>query len=264
MYKHTWKEHTKQETTKHYHDNLNRHAPWEIFKYLPMYGSEFLRNQSLRISTPEALNDPFEFNKAPAQILKDISEGFDPSLSNHLFGHGVISFSKIADSIPMWSYYAESHKGVAYGFDARHDFFNDLYDVKYLRTRPNDIKDYAELISLKSDQWIFEREVRLFFYVYHDADKVFVQDDMGEIKVEPIPTSTEMEFPPNKDKMFMKEVPFDAITSVTFGDKCDSDTRKKMHNLIVQDKNLSHISVFEARRDHSSWDVKIQKYAHTC
>lgn len=86
-------------------------------------------------------------------------------------GYGrVASFSEVWDSIPMWSYYANSHKGVCIQYDFsslnKEDIDNknilqSLRKVWYSDNRPIDAKaSYSPFV--KGIDWAHEREWRLF------------------------------------------------------------------------------------------------------
>ena len=102
-------------------------------------------------------------------IAKNIYE-FSWGITRRI-GYGrVASFSEVWDSIPMWSYYANSHKGVCikYNFNLlnKEDITNknilqSLQKVWYSDNRPIDDKAlYSPFV--KGIDWAHEREWRLF------------------------------------------------------------------------------------------------------
>ena len=86
-------------------------------------------------------------------------------------GYGrVASFSEVWDSIPMWSYYADNHKGVCIKYDFNLLDLNDvtnknilesLHKVWYSGNRPID-KDGKYSPFIKGLEWAHEQEWRLF------------------------------------------------------------------------------------------------------
>ena len=94
---------------------------------------------------------------------------FSRPIKKHVLGT-VASFSETWESIPMWSYYANSHKGVClkYDFDLlnkNEDSFNritaSLHKVWYSEKRFKDSKGVFTPF-VKSLQWAHEQEWRLF------------------------------------------------------------------------------------------------------
>ncbi len=96
---------------------------------------------------------------------------------------GMLCFTETPDSLLMWGHYADGHRGLVYGFDPRHPFFDrriggedgipSLQRVEYSRRRPRmtaadtrapeDV--FAELLAhrfffTKSDDWSYECEWR--------------------------------------------------------------------------------------------------------
>jgi hypothetical protein len=97
-------------------------------------------------------------------------------LGNYLLSsidkHGMVSMAEPNDSVLMWSYYAEGHKGVAVRFALKPDQFvsHPIIPVKvqYSRTFPKvefyegfDPVRVNTIIGTKANEWKHEREWRL-------------------------------------------------------------------------------------------------------
>ncbi len=94
----------------------------------------------------------------------------------------VLSLSATCNSIPMWSHYANKHRGFAIGFDANDTCFHagsQLLQVKYrarrVAFRPLEhstegerLQAQVEVISTKSADWQHEKEYR-FLYLKDDV-----------------------------------------------------------------------------------------------
>lgn len=130
---------------------------------------ENLKQRRLKISTIEELNDPFEFNSIsfPDSSSRKIWNAARQKLSKRT---GVICFCRSWSNPVIWSHYADSHKGLALGFDVAADL---VVPVKYRKTRlryPNlSQSDTNQLFSFigksiasKFDHWAYEDEVRVF------------------------------------------------------------------------------------------------------
>ena len=93
---------------------------------------------------------------------------FNRPMKKHIRGM-VASFSETWESIPMWSYYANSHKGVCFKYDfellSKEERFDhvlaSLHKVWYSEKRFKDSKGIFTPF-VKSMQWAHEQEWRLF------------------------------------------------------------------------------------------------------
>jgi len=161
-----------------------------------------LTKRQIFAATPDDMNDPFEYY-APvsfdhAAFRRQFIEEFAPtrgisedqaakefdafppeSLTTTLSAgmerlrkdSGIICLSAVPDSIRMWSYYADAHKGICIGFDTEAGPFLAAMKVTYQNPeRPLDVaaalrEDPTQLaghISLrKAAEWDFEQEYRI-------------------------------------------------------------------------------------------------------
>jgi hypothetical protein len=163
---------------------------------------EEIAKQHIYAATPDDLNDPFEYSApllynresfkkyfvesfAPTQGLsaEQAEREFDTSpfsavpqrvasvIESLRRETGVICFTAIPNSIRMWSYYAEAHKGICIGFDTRMGAFVAAMKVAYQNPdKPLDLAEalrldstaLADHISLrKAAEWEFEEEYRI-------------------------------------------------------------------------------------------------------
>jgi hypothetical protein len=184
---------------------LEKTAPEKLFllyKYVSLEGlSRILQRSTIRFTQPSAFNDPFELlpeiivpagteekrfelqfdisgtrEIPPSEEIIDIPEGCGSSdaMSREIVHFlnkeiGILSLSRVRDSLLMWSHYGEQYMGAVVGFDGAHEFFANQIDVEYRSTRPRrHVKTYlaghpvslAELFA-KSEQWDYEQEVRI-------------------------------------------------------------------------------------------------------
>ncbi|MFG6590708.1 DUF2971 domain-containing protein [Sulfitobacter sp. 1A12157] len=133
------------------------------------FGLSNLAKGRLKISTLDDLNDPYEFN----------GFSFSTVQSRHLWDRvrkltfqnsGLLCFSKTWSNPVLWSHYADSHKGMALGFDVPTDL---LLAITYTKHRPT-IPNLSELPAAKHSKliqsalvhkykhWEYENEVRAF------------------------------------------------------------------------------------------------------
>ena len=151
----------------------------KVYKfYSSRWAYEALVRQRLKVTTLEDINDPFEFG-AVAASDKDQRRVLNRLRKKIMKGKGIISFSTSWESPVLWSHYADSHRGIALGFDVpdsiltkidyRHD--RPLLDDYISSDQSLDFEIAPALISIKAAEWGYEDEVRLFLKL-SEADRV--------------------------------------------------------------------------------------------
>jgi len=178
--------------------------PPTLFRYRRAneYTLKEITNYQLFAAAPKDLNDPFE-SGAPVRIdeqklkasfidycvenkrssaadaaiefdslaITRTSKLLEQGLDRRRADSGVVSFSAVANSIRMWSYYADSHEGICIGYKSSFGPFLAAMKVRYqnpdepldlmeaLRTDPAQLADHVSL--RKASEWEFEQEYRL-------------------------------------------------------------------------------------------------------
>jgi hypothetical protein len=105
-----------------------------------------------------------EEEKIPVEDFVDFSAHFhDDILSAWYSGYSVVCFSEVVDEILLWSHYADSHRGIAIGFDwdkgsVPRGRFPDGLNVKYVPDRselmlPIDFYRFRALDLLDRSRW---------------------------------------------------------------------------------------------------------------
>ncbi len=157
----------------------------KLYKYRSLdnmdYVFDILSNGLVYCSSYKDLNDPFEgqfrklYSKSQfgTQQYGDIQFGSSilkrKSLddNNEFNKNRVCSFSKTKNDVRLWSYYADSHKGICIEFDIDENEMSDFYTVDYnadlKRVKSIDIDENiaTNILKRKTKQWDFECEVRL-------------------------------------------------------------------------------------------------------
>ncbi|MDR6841322.1 DUF2971 domain-containing protein [Pseudoxanthomonas sacheonensis] len=124
---------------------------------------DYVTSQGLSGQEEAAILDLFD--RDPAHI-RDISVRARDGVIKK---RGILSLSKINDNILMWSHYAQSHEGLALGFDISKDmdFFSiplkvdyqaEYVELNYFRDRADTIK---RNLSTKAQCWKYEEELRV-------------------------------------------------------------------------------------------------------
>lgn len=150
-----------------------------LYRYFEAkWGLKTLETGELRVSRMGALNDPFEFRPAlpfvnPNYTHKEVDDGLGFLLEEFGPKWGIICFSEEISDPVIWSHYADSHAGIALGFDVFQD--DHLWPMFYPEERPTfDVKDFPtmteneakkmvhRILSAKAPSWKYEREQRVF------------------------------------------------------------------------------------------------------
>lgn len=164
-----------------------------LYKYLDINGAIcMIGNQNLQFTNASQLNDPFDchpklidYSNVPDSIAMDAihkeweQEVFENKALNLRNDTWLCSFSKVNDSILMWSHYCYNHKGVCIGVDIDNvmksvpPMFGSLYlepfilEVQYqdIIERPNAYHSAKNMFGYqwktKAKEWAYEQEVRL-------------------------------------------------------------------------------------------------------
>lgn len=98
------------------------------------WAKKSIETRELRVGRLNELNDPFEFvpgieglrDDAPIDYIREQLWKIQSSLNSKM---GLLSFSSTCREPTLWSHYAESHKGIALGFDITLNA--NLDEVKY-------------------------------------------------------------------------------------------------------------------------------------
>ena len=120
-----------------------------------------LKNQQLKITTIDDLNDPFELwlMELPNRQMRNQYRSWRKEMSQSC---GLLSFSKTWKNPLLWSHYADRHKGICLGFDVRDDLGES---VEYVKSRvPLDLPPTSDLVKRtlfsKYEGWSYEEEWR--------------------------------------------------------------------------------------------------------
>lgn len=158
-----------------------------IYKFLPdLYALSAIALKRVKVSRINELNDPFEL--MAADLLDPRKLAAVMKLKDDLHqDKAIISFSKCWRNPLLWGHYADSHRGMALGFEVP-DHKNLLWKIRYRKKR-FPIEWDAEagqivrgnvvikgLISTKYSDWNYEEEYRLFVELKeceHDGSKYF-------------------------------------------------------------------------------------------
>jgi len=162
---------------------------------------------------------------------------------------GALSLSEICDHELMWSHYAEEHKGFVVGFDSSHTFFNQQKSssdelrhprkIEY-RDRPPVINlmktTGAELFFVKSSRWEYEAEWRMLLPL-SEATKIIKKDPYA---------------------IHLFKFPAQSVKKIILGART-TDRNKSIVREILAEYEYSHIELYQAQLESSSYGILINK-----
>jgi hypothetical protein len=196
-----------------------------LYKYqtLSINTLSSLSKNYLYFANPEQLNDPFD-------VASDSLEKQFKNLKLNKKDFKLCSLSQINDNKLMWSHYTQDHTGICVGY-------NFLYlpnyvgkdKVKYKNTNLNEKDLFENLIeywTLKSEDWEYEKEVRLLHY--GNKQKIPYTFDINEA--------------------IEKNIIALQIESITFGLKFENEDILKPIILEIERKQERKIKLFKAKR----------------
>jgi Protein of unknown function (DUF2971) len=158
-----------------------------VYRYLnEQYGLEALQEREIKVGRLLELNDPADCRPvlvgAPKQKSEKEDEAFAADYLAGLYQDiGVVCYSAVISDPVIWSHYADSHRGIALGFDFDPVSGSPLYKVAYQDDRPQidyqiaqDLRpggqmtpDFIQKVIIngftcKASSWCYEKEYRRF------------------------------------------------------------------------------------------------------
>lgn len=145
-----------------------------VYHYLEAkWALDDVARRRLKLSKIDDMNDPFEFRCVCSTDPRSQS-ALEKTRRETVERYGVLCFSRLWDSILMWSHYGDRHKGLCLGFDVPDDIARP---AEYLGApqitgnliSPESANDWMEagtdivnrLLEGKYDGWSYEKEVRV-------------------------------------------------------------------------------------------------------
>lgn len=196
---------------------------------------KILKNETLKVSRFNELNDPFELlsaNIGDKSIRREIKNIRD----NIIDIQGIISFSKSWRNPVQWAHYADRHKGVCLSFDIEE---NLLTNVTYHAGRSKFSTNLTpkEILSSKFNSWKYEKEIRMIIEL--EGKNTILNDGLY--------------FIPFSETLVLKEIMFGANT--------DNDDIRKIHELSNKHCDIKFRKMRPAFKTFTmtskkDWDIK--------
>lgn len=163
---------------------------------------------------------------------------------------GVLCVSRSPNSIPMWSHYADNHKGIAVGLDVAKigQALGPFRRVRYRKhrrgidrwlapTNPEWFRQAMDTFFIKSREWIYEQEYRRVFQL---AKLVHAQpDEKGR-------------------RHFFLDFSGNNIREIIFGCRIDEKFENRIRVELGRRPNtFGHVKLFRCKRHHSRFELEI-------
>lgn len=197
-----------------------------------IYDIENIARKEICYTSPGCFNDPIDtyFHESPATLYTDIKKILRPDILEKIRISCFFDYEKIHDKslgttlssteILMWSYYANSHKGICMEYEVPNDAFdiieptNDYDEKRKFLHKVNYISklatDYGQLFRSGS---VYGNYEELMQTVYFAKDKAFEKEE--EIR--------SLIYDSTGNPYVAKS--FDFLKSIIFGYRCSKDTK---------------------------------------
>jgi hypothetical protein len=243
--------------------------PAELYKFSKLR-ENFFENRLVRITQRVELNDPYEFHPMKRDInefrkhippksvgIYNISDQF--IVDNHLNCMGVMSFTESVDNFLMWSHYGDEHRGIAIQFDPQHEFFRALAPVTYDDKRQKTSSIYSghindDVFLRKSTQWASEKEWRIVDSLVNSD--CLIKQETGEYKWNYKRVDL---YPWEKPGLYMKQIPAEAILSVTFGCRVEDEKVRQITNIITAKPELQHLIRYRITLNYDEYKLELNR-----
>jgi hypothetical protein len=241
---------------------LDEKLPNFFYKYIRTENAiKILENKALWFSSPRDFNDPFDCNINLIDFSisdKEITEFINDKVSANrktrrneiqknqrnsyriknqmadqsqemFYNSGVCCFSEVNNNILLWAHYANNHKGLCLKFSSSVAIIAEMTAKVNYKTGYEKVNFWTgqggavyHLIFTKSNDWDYEKEIRMFRTLYKGSVTIDITN----------------------------------LTEIIFGCKTDLLTIKKVKNLI-SDLNYKHIKFKQAKQTKSSFQLRI-------
>ena len=233
-----------------------KRVPTKLYRYFSLGAGnkawferiqDILEKSRLYCPAPSQLNDPFDciVKLAPVNGEREIDFQGRTDREAGIQGRidrqaGVLSFSKRKDNVPLWSHYANHHRGLCLEFNIKEwtkdkvQYHHHLDKVQYSISRQfvtlspeeqSTTETLKKIVFTKHNNWRYENEWRMI--------RSF----------------------PNRCAPYL-EFPKPALTGVIFGLRIADNDRCAVEQ-IIRDTDYPKLILYESREDHARFSVNI-------
>jgi hypothetical protein len=249
-------------------------TPSVLYNYCPSnHALEILKNLQIKITPPADFNDPFEVNPCIPGVTKTAPHPDLPNPSPQQLEYieklprnirataseTVAAFcTSVAKDDPLlWAHYADSHRGVAIGFNsaALEAYFSEIQKI-IVKFRPLDytrsrmiltpavlfddnrrIEAFVQMCFTKSDVWRYENEFRLLLSLNHFSPTIV-----------------------NGHPIFLVPIPAATITEVILGVNCSEATARCLRFVLRQGHFATSVRAFHAQLNAAEYKIDLTPF----
>lgn len=132
------------------------------------YGLAAIGDRRLKVARFLDANDPFEL-MALSSHTREARQALGNFMKDQDSITGLLCFTKDWTKVRLWSFYADKHKGICFGFDLKEDTFEAVeYVDERLQPELDDEEQFSlpeslqkRLHLLKASDWSYEEELRI-------------------------------------------------------------------------------------------------------
>jgi hypothetical protein len=194
---------------------------------------------------------PLKFREFKKLMRQELVNNDMKSLNQASEKMGILCVSKIPNSIPMWSHYANYHKGIVIGLDlpkmgnALPGYFGKVRYHKSRRginpwldpTNSEWFRQVTDTIFIKSRDWVYEQEYRRIFRL-----------------IDLIPSPPDEK---GKRHSFL-DINGSDILKIIFGCCIDKAYENRIRaELDRRPKTFGHVKLFRCKRHHSRFELEM-------
>ncbi|MGL4922068.1 MAG: DUF2971 domain-containing protein [Aeromonas veronii] len=184
-----------------------------VYKYSGLLPLDYFKKPTIKLSVPEHLNDPFEYNTSKnivkaikksllgisysEEMADELSSNSEKYIINMISFNGIVSFTETPRNSLMWAHYSSHHNGMCIGYKSnllshikenkngfRYITINKPTKINYDNMRFSNDHEYINVtdssrdsvikhLLTKSDEWIYEKEHRCII-PYLEATKLMI------------------------------------------------------------------------------------------
>lgn len=253
-----------------------------LYKYLSLDSKSFdsiLKRQEVYFASVKSMNDPFEgrprftmpsrtavknhlkkkgakqkdVNLLAQRAMKDLEHNFSTIYAineSYIADTGLLCLTPIRDNLLMWAHYADSHKGVCFGFEVNSPYdgvFGYGYDVIYK-------DDYPEISLLDLDLVMTHRKKPSA--LTEEVLETFTDRQLlTKSKSWRYEKEVRFQRPPLSYGVGVLEFPKEQLRSMILG--CNMDSANKVEAVDLAIKNFPHIKIYQASLSHDKYQLDI-------
>jgi hypothetical protein len=127
----------------------------------------------------------------------------------------------------MWSYYSDSHRGIAIGFDSQNPYFSNAIAIRYQLEKP--VIDFSAIPSNEKERELFVHKMLAVKNIqwHHEEEYRLIRPSVA---MELLNHSDSSGFP-----IYVSSFPKESVVEVILGCKCSENDQFDIQNILNSD-----------------------------